>query len=110
MSVKHVESYYKQICEQYKEMLEDIHDLEQESEKGLIEPERVDKLKEQIAPIKQNYERWCYMMFLLHTPNNKKKVKKYCRQNKKLCDALDKQNSLESVLTENQEAMKHIGE
>lgn len=110
MSVKHVEDYYKQICSQYQEMINDIKDLEREAEQGLVEPERVDRLKEQIAPIKLNYERWSYMMFLLHQPNRKDKLHKYERQNKKLLNSLSKSNSLTAVIAENNEARKHIGE
>lgn len=110
MSVKHVNRYYKQICEQYQEMINDIKDVEKEAERGLIEPERVERLKEQVAPIKHNYERWTYMMYLLHQPNRKEKIKNYQRQNKKLLEKLSKNNSLDAVLEENKEAMKHIGE
>ena len=110
MSIKHVNEYYKQICDQYKEMFEDIKDLEKEAETGLIEPERVERLKEQVAQIKQNYERWTYMMFLLHQPNRKEKIKKYQRQNTKLLNSLSNSNSLEAVIEENENAMQHIGE
>lgn len=110
MSVKHVEQYYNEICAQYQEMLQDIKDFEAEAEKGLIEPERIERLKEQIAPVKTNYERWCYMMFLLHQPARKSKVPKYKRQQKKVLQAISSENSLESVLEENKEAMRHIGE
>lgn len=110
MSLKHVNRYYKQICEQYTEMINDIKDVEKEAERGLIEPERIERLKDQVAPIKQNYERWTYMMFLLHQPNRKEKIKKYQRQNAKLMSQLSKANSLEAVIDENIEARKHIGE
>lgn len=110
MSMKHIERYYKQICEQYQEMINDIKDVEKEAEQGLVEPELIDRLKEQVAPIKHNYERWSYMMFLLHQPNRKEKIKKYQRQNAKLLNSLSKENSLEAVIEENNEARKHIGE
>ena len=110
MSVKHVNEYYNQICEQYQEMISDIKDLERECEKGIVEPERVERLKEQVAPIKQNFERWSYMMYLLHQPNKKEKIKKYQRQNANLLSNMSKSNSLEAVLDENNEARKHIGE
>lgn len=110
MSVKHVNQYYKQICEQYKEMLENIKDFEQEVQEGLVEPERVDRLKESIAPIKANYERWAYMMFLLHKPNRASKSKGYEARNRKLLKSLSEENSLNSILAENESAMKRIGE
>ena len=68
MSKKAVDKYFEQICEQYHEMLENIHDLEKECANGIVEPERVERLKSQIEPLKQNYERWSYMMFLLNQP------------------------------------------
>ena len=110
MSVKQVNEYYKQICEQYQEMINDIKDVEREVEQGIVEPEFVERLKQQVAPIKLNYERWTYMMFLLHQPNRKEKIKKYQRQNAKLLKNLDSNNSLKAVLEENEEARKHIGE
>lgn len=110
MSVKHVKEYYSQICTQYQEMLNDIKDLEKECAEGIVEPERIERLNEQIAPIKNNYERWAYMMFLLHQPNRKSKIKKYQRQNTKLLNTLSKDNSLEAVLKENNVARKSIGD
>lgn len=110
MSVKHVEEYYNQICRQYQEMLDDIKDLEKECAEGIVEPERIDRLKEQIAPIKNNYERWAYMMFLLHQPNRQSKVKRYQKQNEKLLRSLSKENSLDAILEENNRARKAIGE
>ena len=110
MSVKDVNRYYNQICDQYQEMLNDIKDIELEVQDGIVPPEFLDRLKSQIEPIKINYERWTYMMFLLRQPNRKSKQKRYQNQNKKLLEKLDYKNSLENVLEENKEAMKHIGE
>ena len=110
MSVKAVKKYYDQICDQYHEMLENIHDLEEEAAKGMVEPERIDRLKDQIAPIKQNYERWSYMMFLLNQPARKEKQPGYANRNKKFLNNLSESNSLKAVLKENEEALKHVGE
>ena len=43
MSVKAVRRYYNQICDQYHEMLENIHDLEVEAAQGMVEPERIER-------------------------------------------------------------------
>lgn len=110
MSVKAVRRYYNQICDQYHEMLENIHDLEVEAAQGMVEPERIERLKEQVAPIKQNYERWSYMMFLLNQPERKEKQSRYKSQNRNLLSSLSKNNSLDAILEENSEALKHIGE
>ena len=110
MSVKAVRNYYNQICEQYREMLQDIHDLEIEASQGMVEPERIERLKDQVAPIKSNYERWSYMIFLLNQPSRKSKHKRYRGQNSKLLRSLSNENSLDAVLKENEEALKHVGE
>ena len=109
MSVKAVRKYYDQICEQYHEMIELIHDLEKEAEQDLVEPERIERLKEQVAPINQNYERWTYMMFLLNQPERKSKHEKYKRQNSRLLQNMDKQNDLDSVLEENKASLAQVG-
>ena len=109
MSKKDVEKYYDTITEQYHEMVQDIKDFEKEASEGLIEPERVERLKEQIAPIKQNWERWTYMMFLLNQPERKSKHKGYQERNKKLLNSLSSDNSLKAVLEENENARKGIG-
>lgn len=110
MSVKDVNRYYKQICAQYKEMVENIKELEQEAAQGLLEPERVDRLRDQVAPLKINYERWAYMMFLLNQPARKNKQPKYKRQNEKLLKSLSASNSIQAVIEENEETLKHVGE
>ncbi len=110
MAVKHVKEYYNQICEQYSEMLENIRDLEKEAIEGIVEPERIERLKSQVQPIKQNYERWSYMMFLLNKPARKKKHEEYKRRNQKLLSSLSLSNSPQAVFDENKEALQHIGE
>ena len=108
MSIKHVNKYYDQICDQYQEMLENLKDLSTEAEKGFVEPERVTRLEQQIAPIKQNYERWTYMMFLLRQPNRESKIPRYEQQNKKLLSSLSKDNSLFAVLRENTQVLTEM--
>ena len=109
MSKKDVEQYYNTITEQYHEIVQDIKDFEKETAEGLVEPERVERLKEQIAPIKNNWERWTYMMFLLNQPQRKSKHKAYQERNKKLLLNLSENNSLKAVLDENTNARKNIG-
>ena len=109
MSVKDVKRYYDQISEQYLEMLQDIRDLEQEAAENIIEPERIERLKDQIAPIKQNYERWSYMMFLLNRPSRKEKHRRYEQQNKRFLKTLNSQNSIDATIEENNIAKRGIG-
>ena len=108
MAVKHIKEYYNQICNQYLDMLKEIKDFEEESKKGLIEPERLDKIKEDIEPMKNNYERWSYMMFLLNKPSRKSKHKKYEEQNKKFLKSIKDSNKIDAVLEENIKSIKSI--
>lgn len=110
MSVKAVKEYYNQICDQYHEMMQNIEDLEQECQEGLVEPERIERLKEQIAPLKQNYERWSYMIFLLNQPQRKSKHSKYYNTNKKKICEISKKNTVNAVIHENAEVLKSFKE
>ena len=80
MSVKHINRYYQQICDQYSQMVAELKDFEKEAEEGLFPPEKIDQIKISIEPLKVNYERWSYMMYLLNLPNKPAKKKKYERQ------------------------------
>ena len=110
MSIKRLELEYAVVTEQYHEMLENLKDLENELADGLIAPEFVDNLKKQIEPIKNNYEQWSYIMFLLHEPQRKAKREKY----RKIMDAKIKQlntkNSPEARLEEGKEALNGLKE
>ena len=108
MSVKAVNEAYNQICEQYAEMLENIKDLEKEAIEGIVEPERVDRMREQIEPLKQNYERWAYIMYLLHQPTRKSKHCNYAKRNQKLLKELSTKNSIEATLEENRTALNNM--
>ena len=48
MSVKHVKEYFNQVADQYSEMLNELRDFEKEAEQGLIEPERLDIIKQNV--------------------------------------------------------------
>lgn len=109
MAKKDVDKYYEMITEQYHEMLQDIKDFEKEVEEGVVEPERVERLREQIAPIKDNWQRWTYMMYLLNKPQRKSKYRGYEQRNKKLLEHLSKENSVEATIAENENARKKIG-
>ena len=108
MAVKHIIKYYNQICDQYQQMINEIKDFEEEAKKGLIEPERLDKIKEDIAPMKDNYQRWSYMMYLLNLPIRADKESKYKKQNKKLLASIEEKNKINSVIEENNQVIDNI--
>ena len=108
MSVKHVKQYYEQICDQYKEMLENIRDSEQDAMNNLVDIDYVENLKKLIQPVKDNYERWSYMMFLLNQPERKQKIPAYKRRMEKFLKDIPKDKSADATLEENKTAIKNI--
>jgi hypothetical protein len=43
MSLKHFAAYYRELQDNYNEMLNGLRELEQACSSGMVEPERVDK-------------------------------------------------------------------
>lgn len=84
MSVKHVKEYYNNVCDQYHEFIEELRDFETMCNEGLVAPEIIDQAKKTIAPLKDNWEKLNYIMFLLNMPNNKKKQDRYKKQDQYL--------------------------
>ena len=108
MSVKDVKLYYDEVCQQRQEMLNEIHDFEEECQKGLIEPERLDQIKETIQPLLNNYQTLSYIMFLLNKPVKKSKESKYLSQNKKFLKQINKQFTKDGIKTQNQQVLKNL--
>lgn len=107
MSVKHVKKYYEEIRSQYNEMLENLKDAEQELADQIVDLDYVERLKTIIKPIKDNYERWSYMMFLLNQPERKHKIPAYKQRMNKFIADMEKSNSIEAVMEENNETIKN---
>lgn len=86
LSYKHVKAEYEQQRKDYKELLDNLQEMESMFEKEMISPEQLDSYKKYIEPIKNNYMRWEWFMFLLNKPNRKEKEQKYNKQFKKYLD------------------------
>lgn len=110
MAVKHIKEYYEQVCDQYVQMNEELRDFQKEVENGLVEPERLDNLKKMIEPLKNNYMTLSWIMYLLNQPNRDSKERAYQKRNKKLIESLDKNFNKESIMKQNDEVIKSIGE
>lgn len=108
MAVRHVKEYYDKMVDQYMEMQDNIKEIEKDLANGLVEPEFLERLQEQIKPLKDNYLTLSYIMFLLNQPNRDSKVKKYKEQNKKLLSSIPKQNTMEGKISQNDKAMENI--
>ena len=110
MAVKHIKEYYEQVCDQYILMNEELKDFQKEVENGLVEPERIENLKKMIEPLKNNYMTLSWIMYLLNQPNRDSKEKSYQKRNKKFIESLDKNFDKESIMKQNDEVIKSIGE
>ena len=108
MAVKHVKEYVDQVSNQYQEMLSELKDFEKLAEENMFSPERLDQIKETIKPLKDNYERWSYMMYLLNLPNRKSRQPKYHKQNKKLLKNFNENNSVEATVLENSNTLNNL--
>ena len=108
MARRHVQEYYEQICDQYHEMLENIHELEQDMENEIVEPEYIDKLKQQIQPVKDTYMTISWIMYLLNQPNKKEKERPYQKRMKKYLSSLDTSKSTENTIINNKKVIDSI--
>lgn len=84
MSIKDVKRYYAQIEKQYFEMNQTAKELNEECAKGNIPQSMVDQAQAMTLPLKQNYERLSYIIYLLNKPNREPKNNWYEKQNKQL--------------------------
>ena len=55
MSKKDVYAYYNKMCNDYSEMINTIHELEEYAQNGMVSPEKLENMKLIMEPLKQNY-------------------------------------------------------
>lgn len=109
MAVKHIVEYYNQVCDQYLLLQEELKDFQKEVENGLVEPERIETLKQVIEPVKNNYMTLSWIMYLLNQPQRDSKERAYKKRMKAFTEKLDKKFSKEGILLENEETISSIG-
>lgn len=80
MAIKHLEEYYKKVCDDYTEMLQTLTDMEEAFNNNLVSDEQMNQLKQMIEPLKNNYMTLSWVMYLLYQPARKEKFSKYDRQ------------------------------
>lgn len=105
MSKKDVDAYFNQICSDYHDLIETLHEMEEEVSKGLLDPDKLIQIKQTIEPMKVNWQRISYIMYLLNKPSKKKKWNRYENQNKKL---IFNNSTLDDVQKENQKNLSNI--
>lgn len=98
MAKKDIDIYFQQVCKDYHELVTTLHEMEEEVSKGLLDPDKLIQIKEYIEPIKINWQRISYIIYLLNKPAKNKKSKRYADQNKKL---VHENSTLNDVHNEN---------
>jgi len=104
MSRRDVEEYYNLITNDYKEMVNTLKEMEELAAQDIVNPDKVDEVRRMVEPLKNNYQRISYIMFLLNQPNRKKKVERYVKSNEKFlanCDTSEHDENLKVISTVN---------
>ena len=108
MSKKDFDNYMIKMKAQYEEMKRNLEIVAKEAQDNPSDLDFVERLRQDILPFKQNYERLVYIKTLLDRPNKKDKKLKYNRMLIKKLKELEEKNSTESVLQENKEVISKI--
>jgi len=75
MALRHVKKYFSQIASQYYQMTKMIEGFEKELKEGKVEESQVQTARNMIYPLKNNYDRMAYIIYLLNLPNDPKSRK-----------------------------------
>ena len=108
MAKKDFDKYVLKMYAQLKELEDTLKQISQEANDNMTDLDYVDRLEQQIAPIKENYQRLMYIKFLLDQPTKKEKQENYNRRIQKLKKTLLEQNSTDNVLEENKKIIESV--
>ena len=107
MSKKDVDEYYTKVCADYKQLRETLTDMEGEFKNSVQDVDKIEQVRKMIVPLKVNYERISYIMYLFNKPVRKKKRFSYEFENKKRLNNFSN-SSLEDIHKENQEVIQNL--
>ena len=107
MSKKDVDEYYTKVCADYKQLRETLTELEEEFKNSVQDVDKIEQVRKMIEPLKVNYERISYIMYLFNKPVRRKKKFSYEFENKKRLNNFSN-SSLEDIHKENQEVIKNL--
>ena len=111
MARKDVIRGFQKIEKQYFSMLKNVEEYDKALKDKFISQEQFEQAQMILKDLKQNYDRWSYIMFLLNQPSKDSKKPGYEKQNSKLVSHFNKTKStLEDVLDEGEDCMKNFKE
>lgn len=108
MSVKDIKEHYEKVNKNYTEMISLLHELEKEAETSIVSPERVEQFEQSIQPVKDQFETWSWIMYLLNLPNKKEKKKRYVQLNEKKMNKIGKKNHYDTKLNESKGIVENL--
>lgn len=108
MAVRHIKEYFNDIANQYLQMQEEVKEFEEEAQKGLCDPDKIEVLKQMAQPLKDNYMTLSYIMYLLNMPNRPQKQRKYEMMNKKLLNSIPQKNTEFGMKQTNEKCLQEI--
>lgn len=111
MALKHVKSYFSQVAYQYMEMTKTLESFEKGLQEGKIEEWQVERARAILRPLKENYDRLAYIIYLLGLPNDDKNRKNREASMIELNNYFDKMGANQKhVSLENLDALKSLKE
>lgn len=109
MSKKDFDKYVLVVQRQYNDFKAVLEQVSKEAQNNPTDIDFMDNLQKQVNLYKQNYERVLYIKYLLDQPARKNKISKYNRMIFNKIKNLDKNNSTDKVLEENEKIINSIG-
>lgn len=109
MAKRDVVNYYIGVQAQYLMMLKEVEDFEKEMREGRFGEEQFRQAQEEVAKLKENYDRLSYVMLLLNEPNRDGKKAGYRKRNALVYDYLAKSSDC-YVKSENGDVLKKLKE
>lgn len=109
MAIREVKQYFYTVLNQYLEEKQNLADLKDTLEAGLITEAQMQDAMEAVQDLEKNYYRLTYIMFLLDMPNKKGKQARYTRQYQSILEELKRLGADEaSIKKENEDSLIHF--
>lgn len=107
MSKKDFDEYYFTVFKQYIGLNESLKEISEEVNKGMMDPDRLEQLKQTIQPVKSSFETLSYIKYLLDKPTRKSKSKGYAKRSSKLI-TMSKNNKREDIIKRNDDVLHKL--
>lgn len=73
MAKRDFDEYYNKIFKQYNDLQVTLEDMSKQASEGMIEPERLEALKNTVTPVLNTFQTLSYIKYLLDKPTRKGK-------------------------------------